>query len=134
MRSMGTRTRRCTKCEKNRQDRFFSTPRARVCDTCKKAVRKSAGRRGHVARTYGLSAEDHAALLEYQGGVCAICGGKRKVLDVDHDHKLEGREAVRGLLCARCNRRLLPACLNDPEILESAALYVKYPPAHAVLS
>jgi tRNA(Ile)-lysidine synthase TilS/MesJ len=131
---MGTRTRRCTKCEKNRQDRFFSTPRARVCDTCKKAVRKSAGRRGHVARTYGLSAEDHAALLEYQGGVCAICGGKRKVLDVDHDHKLEGREAVRGLLCARCNRRLLPACLNDPEILESAALYVKYPPAHAVLS
>jgi tRNA(Ile)-lysidine synthase TilS/MesJ len=131
---MGTRTRRCTKCEKNRQDRFFSTPRARVCDTCKKAVRKSAGRRSHVSRTYGLSAEDHAALLEYQGGVCAICGGKRKVLDVDHDHSKEGREAVRGLLCARCNRRLLPACLNDPVILESAAHYVKYPPAKWALS
>jgi tRNA(Ile)-lysidine synthase TilS/MesJ len=131
---MGTRTRRCTKCEKNRQDRFFSTPRARVCDTCKKAVRKSAGRRGHVARTYGLSAEDHAALLEYQGGVCAICGGKRKVLDVDHDHKLEGREAVRGLLCARCNRRLLPSCLNNPEILLKAAAYLAVPPAGYALS
>jgi tRNA(Ile)-lysidine synthase TilS/MesJ len=131
---MGTRTRRCTKCEKNRQERFFSTPRARVCDTCKKAVRKSAGRRGHVSRTYGLSAEDHAALLEYQGGVCAICGGKRRVLDVDHDHSKEGREAVRGLLCARCNRRLLPACLNDWRILASAVRYLREPPACLVLS
>lgn len=131
---MGTRTRRCTKCQKNRQDRFFSTPRARVCDTCKKAVRKSAGRRSHVTRTYGLSAEDHAALLEYQDGRCAICGGERKVLDVDHDHKLEGREAVRGLLCARCNRRLLPACLNDPRILRSAISYLVAPPARIVLS
>jgi tRNA(Ile)-lysidine synthase TilS/MesJ len=129
-----TVSRRCTKCQKKRQERFFSTPRARVCDTCKKAVRKSAGRRSHVSRTYGLSAEDHAALLEYQGGVCAICGGKRKVLDVDHDHSKEGREAVRGLLCARCNRRLLPACLNDPVILSRGINYLVSPPAGYVLS
>jgi hypothetical protein len=97
-------------------------------------VRKSAGRRSHVSRTYGLSAADHAALLEYQGGVCAICGGKRKVLDVDHDHSKEGREAVRGLLCARCNRRLLPACLNDHGILSRAIHYLIRPPARDALS
>jgi tRNA(Ile)-lysidine synthase TilS/MesJ len=132
MRAMGSRA--CTKCQKKRQERFFSTPRARVCDTCKKAVRKSAGRRSHVSRTYGLSAEDHAALLEYQGGVCAICDGKRKVLDVDHDHSKEGRKAVRGLLCARCNRRLLPACLNNVHILLKAVDYLDCPPAVWALS
>lgn len=72
--------------------------------------------------------------MELQNGVCAICGGKRPTLDVDHDHSLEhlGPYAVRGLCCARCNRKLLPAAMNDPELLEAAARYLRNPPARAL--
>ena len=54
-------------------------------------------------RMYGISNEDYQALLDAQGGVCAIChnpcvSGKR--LAVDHNHETG---VVRGLLCTRCN-------------------------------
>jgi hypothetical protein len=54
---------------------------------------------------YGLTIEQYHALLEKQGGGCAICGagpsqGKKRRLDVDHCHS---SKKVRGLLCASCN-------------------------------
>lgn len=51
---------------------------------------------------FGISLLEYRAMLELQGGVCAICGGvdKNKSLAVDHDHRT-GK--VRGLLCGRCN-------------------------------
>jgi len=63
--------------------------------------------RAYRLRTrFGLSIESYSELLHSQGGVCAICGaaepGKRTAyFQVDHDHRTG---AVRGLLCASCNR------------------------------
>lgn len=46
--------------------------------------------------------QEYEALLQQQGGVCAVCGappnGRR--LDVDHEHETG---EVRGLLCSGCN-------------------------------
>lgn len=74
---------------------------------------------------YGLTVAEWEAMLEAQGGVCAICGEpetakNRTVLAVDHDHAT-GR--ARGLLCHRCNR-LLGHAGDDPEILRRAADYL----------
>lgn len=89
---------------------------------------------------------DYEELWAAQGGVCAICLGVRKVLEVDHDHKLEkeliaggwavldaARASVRGLCCRRCNGRLLTSCLDDTLILERAIAYLMSPPAPKVL-
>jgi Recombination endonuclease VII len=50
---------------------------------------------------FGLTPEDYTAMLEAQGGVCALCQSNRgRKLVVDHDH-VTGK--VRGLLCCPCN-------------------------------
>jgi hypothetical protein len=68
-------------------------------------------------------------LLAFQGGGCAICGAKPKPggrrLPRDHDHRT-GR--LRGLICFRCNYRLLGRA-DDPELLRAAARYLERPPA-----
>jgi hypothetical protein len=59
----------------------------------------------------GLTVSEYEALLEKQGGGCAICGRppKKQRLNVDHCHAAEkkGFLKVRGLLCAMCNHRIL---------------------------
>ena len=65
-------------------------------------------------------------MLEYQGGVCAICHDDRSYnLNVDHDH--EGG-MVRGLLCRRCNRILMYAT-DRRDIFLRAAEYLDWTPA-----
>lgn len=64
--------------------------------------------RGWNLKKYGLTLEQYDALLEAQGGVCAVCLEDRRDrmgrrLHVDHDHET-GR--VRGLLCMRCNNAI----------------------------
>jgi len=63
-----------------------------------------------MKRSYGITLEEYNALLESQGGVCAICKCKETIIDrrtgevrklaVDHCHETK---KVRGLLCRRCN-------------------------------
>jgi hypothetical protein len=62
----------------------------------------AARHRKHQLKKYGLTPPQYDALLNSQGGVCAICHlpPVRKRLSVDHDHT-SGK--VRGLLCFTCN-------------------------------
>lgn len=60
---------------------------------------------------YGIEPEEFQALVEKQGGRCAICGEVPARLHVDHDHGccLGDRtcgECIRGLLCGVYNRSL----------------------------
>lgn len=79
-------------------------------------------------RVYGLDGDQYEALLDLQGGGCAVCGSKPKSkrLAVDHDHK---SGAVRGLLCKRHNKDALGS-LHD-SIAQVTALwhYLNTPPA-----
>lgn len=82
---------------------------------------------------YGITVDDYDAMLEKQGGVCAICGGTEtschgkdgkgvRALAVDHDH---ATGVVRKLLCAKCNKAL--GLLGDcPDRLRAAAAYIEY--------
>lgn len=73
-------------------------------------------------RGINFTVEEFEAMLEEQGGVCAICGrdGER-TLHVDHDHKT-GK--VRGLLCDNCNHGL-GKLGDDPDQLEAGAHYLR---------
>jgi hypothetical protein len=62
-------------------------------------------------RVHGLTADERAALVAFQGGLCAICGRAGLRLQVDHDHRhcpghTGCRQCVRGAFCGRCNTAL----------------------------
>jgi hypothetical protein len=86
-------------------------------------------RNRQLTTKFGLSLDEYNAILEDQGGVCAICGdaetkmwkGRLCNLAVDHDHKT-GR--VRGLLCSNCNRGI-GLLQDDIERLQAAINYLK---------
>lgn len=128
--------RRCSKCGTNRALRFFPADRRRadgvstVCSSCRKRKGRAVNRNVRLQKTYNISLEDYETILAHQGGGCAICEGKRPVYDVDHCHRT-GR--VRGLLCRRCNRRLLPAAQDRTDRLMAAVFYLQNPPAVAAL-
>lgn len=130
--------RKCSKCGLNRQLRFFTGPKGRVCVTCQRKARRASGHGLRTEKKYGITRAEYNKMLLRQGKVCAICGGGRPYnLDVDHDHRIEERLGTRasimGLLCRQCNRVLLPACYRNPEILRAAARYLEDPPARHVL-
>lgn len=121
----------CSRCGKNRQAKFFSGPRGKICTTCQKKSRSDATHRRRVGTTYGLEAGEYDVLFEAQGGACAIClGTRRQRLSVDHCHQ---SGVVRGLLCRLCNSRLLTAARDRPDVLRRAADYLEAPPAVRVL-
>ncbi|MBD0689667.1 endonuclease domain-containing protein [Streptomyces sp. CBMA123] len=123
--------RRCSRCERNRAERFFA-PRGRVCSTCRKQAGRKAAHESRVQRTYGLQAGEYDVLFAAQDGRCAICLERRSQnLSVDHDHN---SGAVRGLLCRRCNNQLLGKGARDrAHVLRRAADYLDAPPAQALL-
>ncbi|MFJ8041191.1 endonuclease VII domain-containing protein [Kitasatospora sp. NPDC096147] len=122
----------CSKCSKSKAERFFAGTRGRVCSTCKKSRTRAASRDARLRATYGLTTEEYQRLFEAQGGRCAICQETRRTnLAVDHCHKTE---AIRGLLCQRCNGQLLARGARDrPEVLRRAAEYLEKYPAWQVL-
>lgn len=85
-----------------------------------------------ILALYGITGEQYEAILAAQGGVCFICEKppRSKRLAVDHDHET-GK--VRGILCRRCNHRLLGSAHDATHILRRAILYLENNPADAVL-
>ncbi|WP_422399181.1 endonuclease domain-containing protein [Streptomyces netropsis] len=102
------------------------------CKNCKAAK--------HTERMYGLSREQFDALLDSQGGGCAICGaaeaGYGRRWHIDHDHGCCPSEracgqCVRGILCLTCNARGLPWYERLPEHMKTINPineYLKNPP------
>lgn len=87
-------------------------------------------------RHVGCPVEVYEALLEAQGGACAICGrpetamlrGVVVSLAVDHDHaccpgKRSCGRCIRGLLCNACNTGL-GKFEDDPDLLRVAIAYL----------
>lgn len=86
---------------------------------------------------YRLTLERFNALLEAQGGICAVphCGattpGGKGSWHVDHDHRCcPGRyscgKCIRGLLCYNCNIGL-GQFGDDPARLRGALMYLELP-------
>jgi hypothetical protein len=76
-------------------------------------------------RKYGLTEEQVGAMLFMQECKCALCRtefgvGRVETFAVDHDHRTG---AVRGLLCAKCNKAL-GGFRDDASLLTRAADYI----------
>lgn len=91
------------------------TVRYLSCRSCASCNRESMQKRGYspkknkaasLMKLYGITLDDYDVMLKSQNGVCAVCHSSCKTgrsLAVDHCHSTG---AVRGLLCANCNRAI----------------------------
>lgn len=76
---------------------------------------------------YGITEAEYRALLESQGGCCAVCGESKqdkrswRRLGLDHRH-IDGK--WRGILCGACNRAL-GFLRDDPLLIEKLAAYAR---------
>lgn len=85
-------------------------------------------RKQKIKSIYGLSWETYEDMFLKQGGKCKICGDSKELwpekktdgLYVDHCH---ATQAVRGLLCCRCNAGL-GQFRDNPVFLKSAVEYL----------
>ena len=100
--------------------------RSAYCKSCQEArvtasMDKKGGRRSYrLLSRYGITAAEADAMLEAQGGLCAICR-ERPAEHVDHDH-LTGK--VRAMLCFCCNQAL--GNLRDrADVARAAAAYLE---------
>ena len=86
---------------------------------------KAHSRRHHLRRAFGMALEEYDAILEKQGGRCAICGTTDPSpwdwFCIDHDHETG---LVRGLLCLACNVCIGQAG-DDPALLRKAVRYLE---------
>ena len=85
-----------------------------------KDIRNKRSREAHLIRNYGLSEEDYQRMYADQKGKCAICSKWHDKLCVDHDHETE---AVRQLLCRRCNAAI-GSFEEDVRLLTQAIDYI----------
>ena len=130
---------KCTKCGETKPlDQYKIVSNRRVpmqyCLTCYTENRRRYKQTGDycsrnegLKRAYGIDSAEYDALLEKQGGCCAICKSSdpkspKRVNHwyVDHCHTT-GK--VRGLLCNACNRAL-GNFQDDVEILQNAIHYL----------
>lgn len=144
----GDELKTCTKCGKTKTLKNFGLTRKATatanavyrpsCKTCQ-SERAMEWFRDNPERTaasklrfnlkvlYGLTVEEYEALLEAQGGACAICRkpprgthARDKRLVVDHCHT---SGLNRGLLCNTCNRAI-GLLGDDVELLHNAISYL----------
>lgn len=112
----------------NRGKRGSAPNRMRRCKTCRGSNRPTGAARRAVRRkhAYGLTQGAFEEMLAEQDGRCAIClaefeeEGARAPF-VDHCHF---DNAVRGLLCVRCNSGL-GHFRDDPDVMRAAIKYIE---------
>jgi hypothetical protein len=123
----------CAECFEEKPATEFPGPRAKSdgtlrCKRCHKnwRLRESTKRKYgstrhyHLRQRYGVGAKEVDAMIEAQGGLCALCQ-ERPAEQVDHDHKT-GK--VRAILCLLCNAGI-GAFKDDPEIIRNAIKYLE---------
>lgn len=93
---------------------------------------KEIGRNDNLRRMYGITLDEYKAIFDRQGGVCAICHQPEtdtqqrngrviyRTLAVDHCHTAN---AIRSLLCAKCNRGI-GMFRDSADLLRAAADYL----------
>lgn len=120
----------CARCQQYLPVDEFSTSGAKPAAYCKPCNSAYAHERV-LARDYNLTPEGYQALLDLQNGRCAVCERKPRSrrLAVDHDHDTG---EVRGLLCARCNHKVIGAANESAATLRRAARYLDSPPAQTM--
>lgn len=126
-----SRKRRQTEINATKRQRYRDDPEYRrlICEKVTEYRRLYPERKRATAlrSNYGINPEEYDAILSAQGGGCGICGshttgGKRPVrLNVDHCH---ASGAVRGILCAKCNKAI-GLFDDDPDRLVKAADYLR---------
>lgn len=104
--------------DRPKPDGFYHT-----CKDCVRVKQRDIARARRLKAKYGLTLVGYSALLDRQGGVCAICGEApdSRLLFVDHRHS-DGR--IRGLLCSGCNSGL-GYFRDDPARLAAAKVYLE---------
>lgn len=72
---------------------------------------------------FGIDLDEYDLILSAQDGRCAICNGvpRTRRLSVDHNHRTG---EIRGLLCSRCNHKLLGSANDSADRLRKAADYL----------
>ncbi len=74
----------------------------------------------HLKKKYGLSGTAFQAMLDEQGGLCAICDVEPATC-VDHNHTTE---EVRAVLCRKCNTGI-GQFSDDPALVDRSAAYLR---------
>jgi recombination endonuclease VII len=133
-----TRQNQCVSCLKESSRNYYKTAsgKASLAASTRKAV-------------YGVSKQEEEFIFEYQGKKCALCGtrkakGKRS-WHLDHcktrARVVGKREAIRGILCVRCNVSIISGyeavkkelVVFGPIYNELIERYLQYPPAQSAL-
>jgi len=143
---------RCTKygtfmgCGKVKpKEEFTKNPKGKngvrnICKECMSKYSKErsatekvrmSGRARALMRNFGLILEQYDEMLTIQGGVCAICGkpetqkqnGRVMALAVDHNWETN---LIRGLLCNRCNNKILGSLEEDIKNGLNCGVYSDY--------
>lgn len=100
---------RCRACERNRKAELAK----KIYWSMTAEERYSYNRKWNIKTKFGITLEQYDAMLDSQGGVCAICKLPETVrhhstktvqpLVVDHNHDTG---TIRGLLCTKCNKAI----------------------------
>lgn len=115
-------------CKECRREQYTS-PRYRDAERAyrqRNPVPPERTRKHFLKGKWGLTPEEYTAMLERQGGGCAICGAAKadkagRNLMVDHCHS---GGHIRGLLCTNCNNGL-GRFRDQPELLAKAIEYLE---------
>jgi hypothetical protein len=109
--------------------------------TAHKALLNSRNRDTYLRKTYTISDQQFWMLFDVQNGKCCLCSrpARTKNLSVDHDHKcckgsVSCGRCVRGLLCGRCNTKLMPLVDHHLDVIHAAIEYANNPPAQQLLN